>query len=396
MAHRTSVIWDDGFTAYDFGPEHPMSPVRLDLTTRLARSLGVLDHVTLLSPGVASDDLLRTVHDPAYVAAVRAASADPAAADVNRGLGTEDDPAFAGMHEAAARVVQGTVDLCREVWEGEADHGVNYCGGLHHAMPTHASGFCIYNDIAVGIRWLLDHGAERVAYVDVDVHHGDGVEKAFWNDPRVLTVSLHESGRHLFPGTGWPGDTGGPDARGSAVNVALPPGTTDASWLRAIDAVVPPVVRSFAPDVLVTQHGCDTHLEDPLAHLAVTVDAQRRAQVAMHDLAHEVSEGRWVALGGGGYELVDVVPRSWTHLVAIAAHTPVDPATAVPEEWREHVLHQLGRQAPRRMGDLPADELPIWVQPWTMGHNPDSPLDHSVFATRQAVFPTYGLDPWFD
>ena len=119
------------------------------------------------------------------------------------------------MHEASARIVQGTVDVCRRVWEGETDHGVNYCGGLHHAMRTHASGFCIYNDIAVGIQWLLDHGVERVAYVDIDVHHGDGVERVFWNDPRVLTISLHESGRHLFPGTGWPGDIGGPDARGS-------------------------------------------------------------------------------------------------------------------------------------------------------------------------------------
>ncbi len=396
MAHRTTVIWDDGFCAYDFGPEHPMGPVRLDLTTRLARALGVLDDVDVLSPGVADDELLATVHDPVYVQAVKDASADPGSADLHRGLGTDDDPAFAGMHEASARIVQGTVDVCRRVWEGETDHGVNYCGGLHHAMRTHASGFCIYNDIAVGIQWLLDHGVERVAYVDIDVHHGDGVERVFWNDPRVLTISLHESGRHLFPGTGWPGDIGGPDARGSVANVALPPGTTDASWLRAIDAVVPPLVRAFAPQVLVTQHGCDTHLEDPLAHLAITVDAQRRAHDELHTLAHEVCEGRWVALGGGGYELVDVVPRSWTHLTAIAAHVPVDPFTPVPQEWRDHVERTLGRPGPARMGDLPADRLPIWVQPWSMGHNPDHPLDRSVFATRQAVFPAHGLDPWFD
>jgi acetoin utilization protein AcuC len=396
MAHRTSVIWDDGFTGYDFGPEHPMGPARLDLTTRLARALGVLDHVDLVSPGPADDALLTTVHDPGYVEAVKVASADPTQADVDRGLGTSDDPAFRGMHEAGARVVQGTVELCRRVWEGEADHGVNYCGGLHHAMPTHASGFCIYNDIGVGIQWLLDHGVERVAYVDIDVHHGDGVERIFWNDPRVLTVSLHESGRHLFPGTGWPGDIGGPDARGSVVNVALPPGTTDSSWLRAIASVVPQVVRAFDPQVLVTQHGCDTHLEDPLAHLAITVDAQRRAHDELHSLAHEVCDGRWVALGGGGYELVDVVPRSWAHLTAIAAHVPVDVMTPVPQEWRDHVRGVYGRPGPVRMGDLPADRLPIWVQPWSMGYNPDNPLDHSVFATRQVIFPIYGLDPWFD
>ena len=244
-------------------------------------------------------------------------------ADVNRGLGTEDDPAFAGMHEASARIAQGTLEICRGVWEGEFEHGVNYCGGLHHAMRGYASGFCIYNDIAVGIQWLLDHGAQRVAYVDIDVHHGDGVERMFWNDPRVLTISVHESGRHLFPGTGWPADIGGPSARGTVANVALPPGTGDSAWLRSIDSVVPPLVRAFAPDVLVTQHGCDTHMHDPLAHLAITVDAQRRAHESLHELAHEVAGGRWVALGGGGYELVEVVPRSWTHLTAIAAHVPL-------------------------------------------------------------------------
>jgi acetoin utilization protein AcuC len=396
MAEGTSVVWDEVFTAYDFGPTHPMAPVRLDLTTRLARSLGVLDHVTLLTPEVADDDVLATVHDREYIEAVHRASADPTVADVNRGLGTEDDPAFAGMHEASARIAQGTLEICRGVWQGDMEHGVNYCGGLHHAMRTHASGFCIYNDIGVGIQWLLDHGAQRVAYVDIDVHHGDGVERMFWNDPRVLTISVHESGRHLFPGTGWPADIGGPAARGTVANVALPPGTGDSAWLRALESVVPPLVRAFDPEVLVSQHGCDTHMHDPLAHLAITVDAQRRAHETLHDLAHETASGRWVALGGGGYELVEVVPRSWTHLTAIAAHVPVPVDTAVPQEWLDHVQQVLHRAAPNRMGDLPASALPIWVQPWNMGHNPDNPVDRAVLATRQATFPLHGLDPWFD
>ncbi|HYN30129.1 MAG TPA: acetoin utilization protein AcuC [Dermatophilaceae bacterium] len=397
MGPRTRVIWDDCFTAYDFGRDHPMSPVRLDLTTRLARALGVLDDLEVVCPEVCPDDVLTTVHEPAYVAAVRAASDDPASADERRGLGTEDDPAFRGMHDASARIAQGTIDLCRAVWEGEIDHGVNYCGGMHHAMPTHASGFCIYNDAALGIRWLLDHGgAARVAYVDIDVHHGDGVEKVFWDDPRVLTVSVHESGRHLFPGSGWPTDVGGPDAPGSAVNVALPPGTSDAGWLRAIASTVPQVVHAFRPDVLVTQHGCDSHYEDPLAHLAISLDAQRRAHEEMHSLAHEVTGGRWVALGGGGYAIIDVVPRSWTHLTAIAGHRPVHPEAAVPEEWLEHVRSTLGRSGPARMGDLDPAQLPIWVQPWSLGYNPDNPVDRAVMATREAVFAHYGLDPYFD
>ena len=230
MPTQARVIWDQSFTGYNFGADHPMNPLRLDLTARLCEELGLFsdEGVEVVNPAVPGDELLLTVHDADYVAAVRAASVDPAAADLSRGLGTEDDPAFVGMHEASARIAAGSVDVARAVWEGRAAHGVNFCGGLHHAMPGNASGFCIYNDAAIAIQWLLDHGAQKVAYVDVDVHHGDGVERMFWDDPRVLTISLHESGRMLFPGTGFPADTGGPGAEGTAVNVALPPGTGDA------------------------------------------------------------------------------------------------------------------------------------------------------------------------
>ena len=373
-----------------------MAPVRLDLTTRLARDLGILEHVEVVGTEPATDEELTRVHDPDYVRAVRAASLDPSVADERRGIGTEDDPAFEGMHEAAARIVGGTLALVRAVHAGEIDHGVNYCGGMHHAMATHAAGFCIYNDAAVGIQWLLDQGVERVAYVDIDVHHGDGVERIFWNDPRVLTVSIHETGRALFPGTGWSGDVGGARALGSAVNVALPPTTNDSHWLRAIDAIVPPVVHAFKPEVLITQHGCDTHVEDPLAHFTVSLDAQRRAHESLHHLAHEVAGGKWVALGGGGYEVIEVVPRSWTHLTAIAGHRPIPADAAVPQEWRDHVESLFGRPGPSRMGDLPLESLPIWVRPWAMGHNPEDPTDRAIMATREAVFPHHGLDPWFD
>ncbi len=398
MPTQAEVVWDPGFTRYDFGPTHPMSPVRLDLTARLCDAFGLFDlpDVTRVDPGIASDALLETVHSAAYVAAVKAASADPGSAHGAYGLGTDDDPAFVGMHEASARVVAGTRDLCEAVWTGQTAHGVNFCGGLHHAMRDAASGFCIYNDVAVGIQWLLDHGVERVAYVDVDVHHGDGVERVFWDDERVLTVSIHESGRALFPGTGWPGDIGGVDAQGSATNIALPPGVADAGWLRAFFSTAVPVVRAFRPQVLVTQHGCDTHLQDPLAHLALTVDAQREAADALHRLSHEVCDGRWVALGGGGYEIVDVVPRAWTHLTAIAAHRPIPVTAAVPEDWREHVRELTGRPAPFRMGDRSPDAGPLWWRSWDLGYDPEDPVDRAVMATRQAVFPLHGLDVYFD
>lgn len=396
MVTQACAIWGPEFTRYDFGTGHPMAPLRLDLTARLCQALGVFDHVEVVDPGLADDDLIATVHDRAYVDSVRAVSADPSLADGSNGCGTEDVPAFAGMHEASARIVAGTVEAARRVWTGEAAHGVNFTGGMHHAMRDRASGFCVYNDVAAGIQWCLDNGARRVAYVDVDVHHGDGVESIFYDDPRVMTISLHESGRTLFPGTGWPGEAGGSGAEGTAVNVALPPGVTDSHWLRAISSVVPPLVRAFEPDVLVTQHGCDTHREDPLAHLSMTVDAQRHAAVLLHRLSHEVCEGRWVATGGGGYDVVGVVPRAWTHLTAVAAHQPIANRAEIPHAWREHVRSTLGLAAPETMGDLEAAELPIWVQPWSLGYNPHSDVDRAVMATREAVFPQWGLDVYFD
>jgi acetoin utilization protein AcuC len=384
-----TVVFDPSLTEYDFGATHPMSPIRVDLTMRLARDLGVLDHLRTVDAPIADDDLVGTVHDAALIDAVRRAGADPIGFEPGYGLGSDDNPVFADMHHAAAHVVGATVEACRQVWSGESSHSSSICGGLHHAMPDRASGFCIYNDVAVGIRWLLDQGARRIAYVDVDVHHGDGVESIFYDDPRVLTVSLHETGQALFPGTGFPNDCGGGDAKGTAVNVALPPGTSDAGWLRAYHAVVPPLVREFAPDVLVSQHGCDSHRDDPLADLMLSVDGQRASYLALHDLAHEVAGGRWVTTGGGGYALVDVVPRAWTHLLAVLSGRPLDPDTSVPESWRAHVRETLGRTAPSRMTD---GRDPAY-RDWSEGYDPGTWLDRSILATREEIFPRHGLDP---
>ena len=398
MTASTRIVWDERLTRYDFGEHHPMDPRRLALTAMLAREYGVLDApgVQVTAPSTPTEDLIRTVHDAAYVEAVRVASADPALADDAYGLGTTDDPAFLGMHEASSLIAAGTRDVCDAVWAGEVQHGVNFAGGMHHAMPGSASGFCVYNDVAIGIESMLRAGAQRVAYVDLDVHHGDGVERIFWDDPRVLTISIHEGPRTLFPGTGYPGDVGGPGALGSAVNIALPPGVGDAAWLRALHAVVPALLRAFAPEVLVTQHGCDSHYLDPLAHLRLSVDAQRAAAESMHDLAHEVAGGRWVALGGGGYEIVDVVPRSWTHLLGIAAHTPIPLETAIPQAWHDYARMSCGRPGPARMGDGVAEHGRVWWKSWATGADPDDRVDQCVLATREAVFPEHGLDLWFD
>jgi len=391
------VAWDDDLTGYDFGPSHPLAPIRVELTMRLAWDFGVLTApgVTVAQPAAATDAELQLVHDPAYISAVRRAggSADadgqPETAELSFGLGTADDPVFPRMHEASALVAGATLAAARAMWSGSAQHGANIAGGLHHAMADHASGFCIYNDPAIAIAWLLDQGAERIGYVDIDVHHGDGVQAAFWDDPRVLTISMHEHPATLFPGTGRPYETGGPAAEGYAVNVALPAGTSDAAWLRAFHAIVPPLMRSFRPQVLVSQHGCDTHRLDPLANLELTVDGQRAAHVAIHQLAHEVAGGRWLLTGGGGYELVQVVPRTWTHLLAEAAGRPIEPGTPTPAPWREYVEQRASRVAPREMTDGAAAEY----LPFESGYDPTDPADQAIVATQKAVFPVHGLMP---
>jgi acetoin utilization protein AcuC len=390
MTGRASIMFDSRLTEYDFGPDHPLAPVRIDLTMRLAASLGVLERpqVSLVNPPAATKAELELVHTPEYIEAVQALSGPAGGVDLAHGLGTSDNPTFVGMHAAAASVAGASLEAARQVWSGEALHAVNVSGGLHHAMADFASGFCVYNDPALAIAWLLQQGAERIAYVDIDVHHGDGVQAAFYDDARVLTISLHESPRTLFPGTGVAEELGSGEAEGSSVNVALPAGTADSGWLRAFHAVVPALVREFRPEVLVTQHGCDTHMDDPLAHLMLSVDGQREAHLALHALAHEVCDGRWVATGGGGYSVISVVPRSWTHLLAIASGSPVDPRTRVPAEWREYVGTISRRPAPTLMTDGTTPRY----DDWSAGYNPESELDRTVQRIRSTIFPMHGLD----
>ncbi len=388
MSDAVSVVWDDALLGYTMGGDHPLHPVRLDLTMRLADGLGVLsgDRIRVLAPTLAGPDLLTLVHDPAYLEAVRRAPHDP---DVGHGLGTADNPIFEGMYDASALITGGSVLAAEQIHRGAAQHAVNIAGGLHHAMRDSASGFCVFNDAAVAIAWLLAQGHERIAYLDIDVHHGDGVQAAFYDDPRVLTISVHQTPLTLFPGTGFPEETGDPDtALGSAVNLALPNGTDDSGWLRAFDAVVPSVLRAFRPQILVTQCGCDSHHEDPLADLALTIDGQRAAYRAVHDLAHELCDGRWLVLGGGGYGLVRCVPRTWTHLLAEAVGQRVDPQTEIPEQWREDVLRRgLRARPPTHMTEGGYTGFSRWD---SLG---DSRIDRAVLRTRRASFPYFGLDP---
>jgi acetoin utilization protein AcuC len=398
------VAWDEQLTDYHFGPDHPLAPVRIELTMRLAHEFGLWRQpgVTVTAPSPATDTDLRLVHQAEYISAVEAVSRWAKHPDARSGLaetqlrvarmfglGTQDNPIFPGIHETSALVAGATIAAAHAVWSGSAQHAASIAGGMHHAMAAHASGFGVYNDVAIAIAWLLRQGAERIAYVDIDAHHGDGVEAAFYADPRVLTISLHQHPATLFPFTGLPTDSGGPGAEGLAVNVALPAGTMDAPWLRAFYAIVPPLLRQFRPQVLVSQHGADTHRLDPLAHLKLSIDGQRAAHAAIHALAHDLAGGRWLLTGGGGYDLVRVVPRTWTHLLAEAAGQPIDPDTPTPARWRDYVSRRTGLPAPEHMTDGAASEF----VPFESGYNPDDPVDRAIMATRNAVFPLHGLMP---
>jgi acetoin utilization protein AcuC len=397
------VAWDERLTDYHFGPGHPLAPVRIELTMQLAHEFGLWSQpgVTVTAPAPATDADLALVHDPQYIAAVRTVSGwaeDLGASGLEAtqfryargfGLGTGDQPVFPGMHQASALVAGATLAAARAVWSGLAQHGASIAGGMHHAMAARASGFGVYNDPAIAIAWLLGRGAERVAYVDIDAHHGDGVQAAFYADPRVLTISLHQHPAAMFPFTGLPAETGGPGAQGSAVNVALPARTGDASWLRAFHAIVPPLLRQFRPQILVSQHGCDTHRLDPLARLELSIDAQRATHAAIHALAHDLAGGRWLFTGGGGYELVQVVPRTWTHLFAEAAGQPIDPGMPTPSRWREYVERGTGLTAPEQM----TEGAPAVFEPFESGYDSGHPVDRAIMATRNALFALHGLKP---
>ena len=322
------VVYGAPSLHYDFGTHHPLTPRRFGPGIDLLRALGA---DRFLVPAAVSDAQLQRVHDAEYVATVRMLSEYP---DVGPQAGFAswgDDPPFYGMHEAAAAVAGGSLAAMERILAGDESHVFHPGGGLHHAMPGRASGFCIYNDVALAVSRARDAG-HRVLYVDLDVHHGDGVEAIFWNDPNVLTLSLHETGLSLFPGTGFVDDRGGPEAHGTAVNVPLEPGTADASWLAALEMLLAPLAAAFRPTVLVSQHGCDSHALDPLAHLHLSTAAISSAARRLDALAHEHASGRWLATGGGGYDVYRVVPRAWGLVWLAQAHRDVPAGT--PPAWR--------------------------------------------------------------
>jgi acetoin utilization protein AcuC len=382
MSGRAGLVLCPEARIYDHGPGHPLRPQRVLLTWDLIRHLGLLDRPTVetLPCRIATDEELGLVHTAEFIDATKRAGEGEAGDWSGFGYGPGDNPIFPRMHEAGALVVGASLMAAQEVVEGRLEHAFNVAGGLHHAMPSRASGFCVYDDPAVAIAWLLRRGVERIAYVDVDVHHGDGPQAVFYTDPRVLTVSIHESGEYLFPGTGFVSERGGGKAVGTKVNVPLPPGTGDDAWLEAFGEVVPPLVRKWRPDVLVTQLGCDTHYTDPLAHLLLTTRAYREAAVILHELAHEAAGGRWVATGGGGYQWARVVPRAWT--LYFAEMCEAELPDHLPESWIEEAERAVRGEVPVTFSEAPS--------PY---EGPDTEARGVIRLVRATVFPDLGLEP---
>ncbi len=321
------LVYGPRSTTYDFGPAHPLTPRRFGTGISLLEALGA---VPGLDPEPATDEELGWIHDAAYVETVRTCSRDGSPA-ARAGIGPGDTPAFRGIHEASAAVSGGSLRGMEAILGGEVTHAFHPGGGLHHAMPARASGFCVYNDPALAIARARRDGL-RVLYVDLDVHHGDGVQAIHWSDPGVMTFSIHETGLALFPGSGFTDELGGGVARGTKVNVPLDPGTGERGWLAALELALPALADAFRPDVVVSQHGADAHAFDPLAHLLVTTTAMGAAARLVDSLAHRWAGGRWLATGGGGYDVYRVVPRAWAQVWLAASHRGL-PAE-VPSAWR--------------------------------------------------------------
>ncbi|MEJ8543982.1 acetoin utilization protein AcuC [Brevibacillus borstelensis] len=359
MSRNARLIYSPDYTQYYFHDEHPFNQRRLLLTYDLMSAHGLLTDADILPPRMATDDELALVHDRRYIDFVREQGHSdkelPAAASY--GLGTEDVPCFPQMHEASARIVGGTLQAVDAVMNGEAKHAFNPAGGLHHAFRGRASGFCIYNDCSVAIAYMRKHWNARVLYIDTDAHHGDGVQWAFYDDPNVLTVSIHETGKYLFPGTGNLTERGDGSGYGYSVNVPLDAFTEDGSYLDIYRELLPKLAKGFKPDVILTQNGCDAHAFDPLTHLSCSMRIYQEIPRLAHQLAHEYCDGKWIAVGGGGYDIWRVVPRAWTLLWSEMSDQPLADGPT-PKEWLARWQPLSEEKLPDRLFDTPFPPIP--------------------------------------
>lgn len=359
MSRRSRLIYSPDYTAYYFHDEHPFNQRRLVLTYDLLQAFGLLREEDITPPRYATEDEIALVHDHQYIETVRnqGHSKQLLPQSGSYGLGTEDVPCFPNMHEASSLIVGGSLQAVDLVMNGDAEHAFNPAGGLHHAFNGRASGFCVYNDCSIAIAYLRKKWNARVLYIDTDAHHGDGVQWAFYDDPNVLTVSIHETGKYLFPGTGEITERGTGQGYGYSVNVPLDAFTEDESFLEVYRDLLPKLIRGFKPDVILTQNGCDAHAYDPLTHLSCSMHIYQQIPRLAHQLAHEWCQGRWIAVGGGGYDIWRVVPRAWTLLWSEMTDQSLSDLP-LPAEWLQRWQDKSEEQLPQRLFDNLAD-LPV-------------------------------------
>ena len=355
---RDSVfIYSPSYQTYMFHQEHPFNQQRVLLTYDLLKTINAFDDGDIVTPRLASEEELSLVHTDDYIQAVKLAGAGklPAEEGESYGLGTEDTPVFAGMHEAASLLVGGTLTAADWVMSGQALHAANLGGGLHHGFRGRASGFCIYNDSAVAIQYIQKKYSARVLYIDTDAHHGDGVQFTFYDNPDVCTLSIHETGRYLFPGTGQIQEKGSGKGYGYSFNIPLDAFTEDDSFLEAYRTAASEVAAYFEPDVIISQNGADAHYYDPLTHLSATINIYEEIPRLAHTLAHQYCGGKWIAVGGGGYDIWRVVPRAWARIWL--EMKGIDPGREIPPEWIAKWQKQCPVALPSSWSD-PADLYP--------------------------------------
>lgn len=344
MTQTLGIVYSEIFQQYDFGPTHPLKPTRLKLTYELMKAIGLLSaqNVMVISPREASREELLLFHDQDYLRLVKQMS------EVGTGyLDMGDTPVFKGCYEASALATGASLTAVDSVMSGKVTHAINIAGGLHHAHPDRASGFCIFNDPAISVAYLKKkYGLEKILYLDVDAHHGDGVMYGFYSDPSVLDIDFHEDGRHLFPGTGFTQEVGEGKAAGLKINVPLSPFADDETFLELFKNIVPPAVSKYRPQMLLLQCGADSHANDLLAHLQITTRTYRQVVMAIHNMAHEVADGRLVIFGGGGYNVANVA-RTWTAAACVLANYESPKAT--PNSWRKMFEAVVGEKAPEHM-----------------------------------------------
>lgn len=359
MNCKSAFVFSDAVLGYHFHADHPFNQKRVLLSKELLEMSDRLTFSDVIEPRIASEDELALFHDKSYIEAVKRAGNGTLSEDhgLQFGLGTEDTPIFANMHEASSYLVGGTLTAVDAVLEGTYNHALNLGGGLHHGFKRKASGFCIYNDGAVAIKYIREKYDLKVLYVDTDAHHGDGVQSAFYDDPNVCTLSIHETGRYLFPGTGHVNERGIKAGHGYSFNLPIDAFTEDDSFLEVYEKSIREIAAFFKPDVIVTQNGADAHCYDPLTHLCSTMKTFERIPMLAHQLAHEYCGGKWIALGGGGYDIWRVVPRAWAQVWNVMK-TGKPAKGKLSATWKEKWQKETSTPLPTHWQDL-EDIVPI-------------------------------------